>query len=66
MRVIGRLDPPGFGAAKTLDEHLREAAAKEYSNPIFKSHACWKCRDGEKPCVQVHPGRCGFPRARND
>jgi len=29
-------------------------------------HACWKCQNGAKPCVQGRPGLCEYPRARND
>lgn len=33
---------------------------------FFRYHNCWKCREGEKPCVNGTPGRCDYPRARND
>lgn len=33
---------------------------------IFKYHNCWRCKDGQEPCVQGHPYRCEYPRARND
>lgn len=33
---------------------------------IFRSHNCWKCGDGAKPCVRGAPNRCEFPHARND
>lgn len=33
---------------------------------IFVLHNCWKCRNGEKPCVNRYPNQCDYPRARND
>jgi hypothetical protein len=35
---------------------------------IFRDHNCWKCNDGEKPCVRKdgHSHRCEYPHARND
>lgn len=33
---------------------------------IFRSHNCWKCEHGAKPCVQGGWNRCDNPRARND
>jgi hypothetical protein len=48
----------------TLDEHLRKAA--EGKSGIFRDHRCWKCNDGEKPCVEGAVNRCGYPKARND
>lgn len=33
---------------------------------IFQDHNCWKCRDGQLPCVAGHPRNCEYPRARND
>jgi len=37
-----------------------------YMGGIFRDHRCWKCNDGERPCVNGHPNRCEYPRARND
>lgn len=33
---------------------------------IFDGYTCSGCRDGEKPCREGAPNRCGWPRARND
>lgn len=33
---------------------------------IFQYHRCWKCNDGEKPCVNGNPRQCDYPHARND
>lgn len=35
---------------------------------IFRDHRCWKCNDGEKPCVRKggHSHLCEYPHARND
>jgi hypothetical protein len=33
---------------------------------IFRDHRCWRCNDGEKPCVQRYPNQCEYPHARND
>lgn len=33
---------------------------------IFRDHNCWRCNDGEKPCVNGHPHQCEYPHARND
>lgn len=33
---------------------------------IFRDHRCWKCNDGEKPCVKGNPRDCETLRARND
>lgn len=33
---------------------------------MFVLHRCWKCNDGEKPCVVGEPHQCEYPRARND
>ena len=39
----------------------------DYSRPgVFATHNCYRCRDGEKPCVQGGPHRCEFPHARDD
>lgn len=32
--------------------------AKEQSS-LFRDHACSGCRDGERPCREGHPHRCG-------
>lgn len=41
-------------------------SANERPGEPGDGHACWKCRDGELPCVRGHPHRCEYPRARND
>jgi hypothetical protein len=33
---------------------------------IFVHHNCWKCRNGEKPCIRTNPSYCEYPTARND
>jgi hypothetical protein len=33
---------------------------------IFRYHNCWKCHDGELPCVSGNSNSCEFPHARND
>lgn len=33
---------------------------------IFVYHDCWKCNDGERPCVRGATSRCEYPHARND
>ena len=33
---------------------------------IFRSHRCWRCDDGAKPCVRGTPNLCDYSRARND
>jgi hypothetical protein len=33
---------------------------------IFRSHNCWRCEHGAKPCAQGGWHRCNNPRARND
>lgn len=33
---------------------------------LFVAHRCWRCKDGERPCVQGEPRRCEYPHARND
>lgn len=39
----------------------------DYSRPgIFATHNCWKCKDGQKPCVTGNPRGCEYPHARND
>ena len=41
--------------------------APDYSRPgIFATHNCWKCRDGQQPCVCGDPCRCEYPHARDD
>lgn len=35
-------------------------------HPMFREHNCWRCKDGERPCVQGGPHRCEYPHARND
>lgn len=35
-------------------------------HPMFRDHNCWKCREGERPCVAGNPNQCEFPHARND
>jgi hypothetical protein len=45
---------------------LLEAQLKRKALGIFRDHRCWKCNDGEKPCVEVDAYRCQYPHARND
>lgn len=47
------------------DDHaeMRDDPSK---SGIFRSHNCWRCSDGEKPCVNGAPNRCAYPYARND
>lgn len=33
---------------------------------MFVLHRCWKCNDGERPCVAGEPRQCEFPHARDD
>jgi len=33
---------------------------------MFRDHSCWKCREGERPCVVGDPRQCEYPHARND
>lgn len=33
---------------------------------MFVLHSCWKCGDGERPCVAGNPCQCEYPHARND
>lgn len=38
-------------------------------DPIFRTHNCWKCKDGSdlSRCpTPERPGNCGYPHARND
>lgn len=36
-------------------------------HPMFRSHNCWKCNSGERPCVAKRgPANCEYPHARND
>lgn len=37
-----------------------------YTQPIFRDHNCWKCRDGKKPCAEGNYATCSYPHARND
>lgn len=55
---------------RTLAEVMaerRDPREPDHSRPgIFAYHNCWKCSDGQKPCVNENPGACEYPRARND
>lgn len=33
---------------------------------IFRYHNCWKCKNGNLPCVNGHQSKCEYPHARND
>ena len=33
---------------------------------MFRDHSCWKCGDGERPCITGNPHQCEYPHARND
>jgi hypothetical protein len=47
---------------------LQEEAMGPRKNPLrpeFRDHNCWKCRDGELPCV-TRSGPCEYLHARND
>lgn len=45
----------------------RDPRPDPVTHPIFRNHNCWKCREGERPCVNPRgPGQCEFPHARND
>lgn len=38
-----------------------------YSRPVpFDYHNCWRCKDGENPCVKGNPRLCENLHARND
>jgi len=41
-------------------------AAEPTKTGMFVLHSCWKCNDGEKPCVVGNPRQCEYPHARND
>jgi len=32
----------------------------------FVWHNCWRCNNGNKPCVQRDPSQCEYLHARND
>lgn len=51
-------------AAREFDEAM--ADRENPSHPMFRSHNCWKCGSGEKPCTQGDPSQCEYPHARND
>jgi hypothetical protein len=57
------------GQPLTLAGKVAKAAIAE-DDPtrqgIFRSHNCWPCKHGAKPCVQGAWNRCDNPRARND
>jgi hypothetical protein len=42
------------------------AGVAEERRGIFRDHTCYRCKDGERPCVRGNPGNCSFPHARND
>ena len=49
------------------DTGVADPRDPDYSRPgIFATHNCWKCRDGQQPCVCGDPRRCEYPHARND
>jgi len=33
---------------------------------IFRTHNCWRCKDGQLPCVNWKVKHCEYPQARND
>lgn len=44
----------------------RDPRSGPVAHPMFVNHNCWKCREGERPCVAGSPSRCEYPHARND
>lgn len=72
-RVASTTLPSGLVTPE--DEHLIVGAALVRHDPredhptrqgIFRSHNCWRCQSGAKPCVRGATNRCEYPRARND
>jgi hypothetical protein len=61
------LGPSGFDQGRVPDYSGMEPR-KNPHQPIFRDHDCWKCRDGELPCVLKggHSLLCEYPHARND
>jgi hypothetical protein len=61
-----------FGMATSKSDAQREKAEamgprKDPKHPMFRDHNCWRCNDGEKPCVNKRgPHDCEYPHARND
>lgn len=50
-----------------IQEPLPDPRDPDHTRPgIFATHNCWRCKDGDDPCVQGNPRTCEFPRARND
>lgn len=59
LAMIGR-------AAESLFDDVPKPDPHPTRGGIFRDHNCWKCGNGEKPCVIGNPSQCGFPHARND
>lgn len=72
--------PPDYAKAETNRDFVRvcDAALTAYRQEsgeaqkpepagIFRDHSCWKCSDGQRPCVaRGGPNNCEYPHARND
>ena len=56
----------GFDGNTRNDRDEFRDPREEYRHPMFRDHNCWKCREGEKPCVAGNPSRCEYPHARNE
>lgn len=64
-------DASKFDVERAIEDAMREREAalgprKNPLHPMFRDHNCYRCKDGEKPCVHGNPHGCEYPHARND
>lgn len=52
----------GASAPRTLDPREDDPTREG----IFRSHNCWRCSHGARPCARGAANRCEYPHARND
>jgi hypothetical protein len=65
---VGAVAPP-FDPAQpsSAATEMEKAMGPDHSRKgIFVNHNCYRCKDGEKPCVQGGAHRCEYPHARDD
>lgn len=60
--------PQPNASRSAADQPAADPRDPDYSRQgVFQTHNCYRCKDGERPCVRGgNPRRCEFLHARND
>lgn len=61
--MTSSLPPPALTPDPRDPDYSREG--RQGRGSFFCNHNCYRCKDGELPCV-TKSGVCEYPHARND